>query len=295
MRNPAMHIRYTDFIKVLNSVGIPKPNSTALAIFKAAVPFNIRDRYVVNGNADTQRKANRVITASKASSITVPKFHMILNSERAKVGHKYFQPILQSSPNYLMLKEVCQLAVTFATQCGFDDIYEGCRVYVYLGLDRMKRNYGLNRFKTYDSYIYQQYEFYDLITNDVDKERSKEVCNTYIKLLIEYAGIERDDFDKPENFVNFVYTREVIDREQANIEDWIRAQFVEFSKYPNSPIPSPNQLCTDKSVDRYYTYMTQENLSSGDDVIWAAPSNDFEQKYQEALKLKTKTLIQHSK
>lgn len=290
MRDPAMHIKLTDFVDVLKAVGLPQPDILALSIFTQAVSYNIKDRYIVTGNAETRKKADKVIRSAKVASMTVERFNRLLDAERRAVGHRFITPIRRGTSAFTLLKEIALMACDFCNELGIDDIDDGCKTYIKLGLMFMKQGsmYGLNKFKYYDTKIYTLYESYDMITNDPNPKRTRAYHDMYVNLLAEYAAIERD-LTQPADYVCFVYARLEGDKVKANIEDWLRAQFEELGKAFNS-IPNPRQLFSEWALKRYYNYVGTSNKNLDEEteitLAYTNPTNDFERKYAEKLRLK---------
>ncbi len=291
MRDPAIHIRLTDLVTVLEGLGVETPIRLAKNILTRAVPFTIRDRYIVQGDAKTRTKATKVIAAAAQTGITTGQFNLILTAQRKELNHKHISPIRKGSRDFTLLEEVKTMACEFCTNCEFESFDEGCKVYIHLGLEKMKygNTYGLSKFKYYDAEIYKAYESLDMIENDPDPKRTKQFLGCYIALLAEYAGIDRDDLNSPENYVCFVYTRLEADRVQADTEDWLRAQFEELQRMVDA-VPTPNQLFNENALKRYYNYFRSTNKADKDadkvTLDWGAPKTEFERKYAEKMREK---------
>lgn len=287
MRDPVMHIKLTDFTNILANHGFDNPKKLAMRIFQQAVPFNIKDRYLVKTNTKAVIKVNKEVKASRTASMTVQQFNRLLDAERRTIGHRHITPIRPNSPTYLLLKEVALMACDFSNSVGIENIDEGCKIYIQLGLEKMKYSnaYGLNKFKYYDNSIYSTYESYEMIHNDPESVRTKEVHDIYATLLAEYAGIQRK-FEKPEEYVCFLYCRLELDRIQADIEDWLRAQFEELGRAFDS-IPNPNQLFSDNALKRYYQYFKTPKAEQEEFInVPTSSVSDFTKRYEEKLRTK---------
>ncbi len=294
MRDPAVHIKLSSLVTVLGKAQVAKPTETAMRILRLSVPFTIRDRVTVTGDAKTRKRASRVIAANKKTEITVERFNLLLTSCRTAIGHKSISPIRKGSNDYITLKEVMMLACEFTVSCEIESVEEGCKTYIQLGLELMKysNQYGLNKFKYYDKNIYTAYESLDMVAHDPKPKRTRKFHDIYVQLLAEYAGIERDLL-KPEDYVCFLYARLEADRAGAGIEEWLRSQFEEIGRM-FSGIPNPNQLFSVNALKRYYSYVRvvnkKENNSDEDKVTldWDVPKSDFERKYAEKIRTKNR-------
>lgn len=286
-RDPAMYIRLSDFTDILASNGIKNPQALAMRIFTQAVPKNIKNRYVVTGDKPTREKANKIIQAASTSDMTVQRFNRILDAERRKAGHRHLHPIRKGDSNYLQLREIAHMAVEFCHSVGIVNLDEGCAMYIQIGLEKMKRGsqYALGKFKYYDAAIYQLYESYDTIANDPEKSITKQAHDLYVHMLAEYAGIGRDDLQQPVNYVCFIFCRLEAERLQADLEQFIEAQFEMLSKSFEA-IPNPSQLFGDWAVKRYYEYVNKPK-PKGDDIVvfkYHDSRDDFMAKYESNLR-----------
>lgn len=289
MRDPAMHIRLSDFVGILSSNGIPNPQQLALRIFEQAVPLNIRGRYHISGDAKTQRQLKKAVTSSNSSNMTVEKFNRILDAERRTAGHRHLSPIRKGTTNWTMLKDVAVMAIEFSESVGIANVDEGCKLYIQVGLELMKKSnqYALGKFKYYDDKIYKLYESYDLIATDPNPERTKEFADTYAVILMETAGISRD-LSKPQDYVCFLLAREEADKVKADADDWIRAQFEEIDKAFGS-LPNPNQLFSEWATKRYYQYLQIPKAQQGEELVITS-RNTSKDDFMSAYEAKVKTL-----
>lgn len=285
MRNPAMHISLTDFKTVLTNVGLSE--DYAMSIFSQAVPYNIKNRYEIVGNAVVRAKAAKAIKAASPTDITPTQFNRLLTAQRIEIGHKHITPIRQGGRDFMLLKEITQMACDFCHACGFESIHDGCKAYIHLGLEKMRyaNMYGLSKFKYYDAAIYKAYESYDMIQNDPKPNRTRKFHDCYAMLLMEYAAIERDLRSNCEDYVCFVYARLEADKVGADVEDWLRAQFEELNRIANV-IPSPNQLFSENALKRYYSYFKSFKDEDKVTLDYDAPKSEFEKKYAEKLREK---------
>lgn len=289
MRNPTMHIKLSDFTDILSRFNLQEPEKLAKSIFSQAVPFNVRSRYIVSGNAKTRAKAERAIKAAKAADMTVQRFNLLLTTERKKAGHKFITPIRSGTPEFIQLNEIANRACEFSNNCDIASIDEGCTIFISLGLDFMKKSsqYSLGKFKYYEQQIYKLYESCDMINSDPKPKRTRMYHDCYASLLAEYAGITRE-LTVPQDYVNFIFARLDAEHIEAHPEDWLRSQFEQLGKMFNA-VPNPNQLFGDNATKRYYDYFSTPIKDQQETKVLMdleKPKNDFEARYQEKLRSK---------
>lgn len=251
-RNPSLHIRLTDFRKVLKSVGVQNADAVAEAVFEMSVPYHIKDRYVISGSTKLVQKAKRATeTASKINGYTPEQFNMLLTSMRMEAGSKRIPNIIKGTAEWTMLREVTSMAIEFANAFSYAVIADGVREYIRIGLKMMGKRYGLNKFKYYNSKIYEQKESHAVLDDDKDPEGSKAFWQCWLNAMEVYAGTTLDILI-PEKFVHMIYGREEADRMEADYEDWVTAQFEGLAFV--EAIPELSQFYGDNACLRYEKY-----------------------------------------
>lgn len=283
-RRPSVHMHLDDLVRVLGSIGIKNPQRVGELILEKGLPYAIKDRFLVTGDSALRKKASKAIEVAGKATISVEKFNSILYSCRIDAGHRNISNITKGDAQYTTLTEVATIAGQFSTDCGFDSVEEGCKIYVVLGLRFMKHGaqYGLNKFKYYKDQIYSLYESSATIHEDPEQDKTKQVYELWKKYIAVYGGISRE-LTKPEDFVYMVYIRMEADAVGAKYEHWVEAQF-EFFK-AMTLVPNLNQLIGDKALNRYYDYMGKHHkkLKKVQRTHEEAPE-DFMQRYEKARK-----------
>lgn len=288
-RNPTIHVTLTNLIKILRHLGFDDPMETAVSIMTAAVPYAVKDRYVVKGDNSTRRKLKKHIDAVQKSRVSIEKFNQLLLSCRMAAGHKGVRVIRDGDAQYMTLKEVAGAACEFADAFKFDQVEEGVKVFIQLGLKLMRRDYSINKFKYYQEKIYAHYEAKHTIDDDPEPDTTKEVYRCWKDLMLEYAGLDRQ-LERDEDYVVMVYVRMDAESAGAHYEDWLRAQF-EGLKFLDR-VPNLSQLYGDKAYTRYLDYQAnhpkklkaanRKQTLTGDDA-----REDFEKRYSEVRKKHT--------
>lgn len=260
-RNPSLHIRKSDLIEILNQIsfkGRVYGYKVADEIFDKAQPYQIKDRYlsVIQSKANTKKKLVRSMQADQdMPEYQVEKFNGILTSYRQKKNtFGKIKPILKTSKDYLMLKEVAKLAYDFTQHFEITSLDDGYLEYIETGMSMM-RKYALNRFKYYDSKIYEYFE--DKVTVVTDKNREATLQFYYIwrDVMMEYSGLEEllDIENNYQKFVHIVLGRREADRLKADYTDWITAQF-EGLVFLDA-VPELSQFYGDGAEKRYERYL----------------------------------------
>ena len=277
MRNPSIHITLSDLEKVLRDIPYTErmaANVFAKEILKLCQSYQIRDRYlqVLNAKAPVKKKMSKSMAAdSKLEEGMLKKFNLMLNAIRQADNTNLKLRTIRSGTNqYTLLKEVALMAQDFSNHFEIKPVEDGYKYFIEIGLSMMKR-YGLNKFKSYENKIYDNFESYVKVAQDSDPEVTKEIYEMWASCMAEYASVmdvtfvEKDDV----KYAHFIYARDQAKEMKATVQDWVVAQF-EGLAFMNV-IPELYQLYGDGAKTRYERYRTssldvtevdeQENLS----------------------------------
>lgn len=283
-RDPAIHITLSNFKMILKSLGLENADTLSNRIFKAAVPYNIKDRYIIAGDAEVRKQARRVVAASASTGVSPERFNRLLTTLRTQAGHRGVVHLrISDTSNWMLLKEVTQLSNEFAESHGLD-AEEAAGHFIKLGIKLMKRQYSLGKFKYYREKINSLYIAADMVENDPKHKQTKE-CYTIWRELMQKYGKFIYDLKDYEQFVIMVYVRMEADAVGASYRDWLAAQFEFFTVFQT--VPTLNQLVTDAALQRYYDYMTKKRGNKkairNDKTDY---KSEFDQKYFEAVRHK---------
>jgi hypothetical protein len=241
MRKASLNILHSDLQKIIKSLGLSKSDSDM--IFNRII--NDSSKYPLRRSVIFTKASNR----SKLSKIAnqVELFNRILNSERSRLHHKAIRQILKTDKSYSVLCKISNDAEEF---CRLFELtyHEGFQHYCKIGLNKIGRNYRLNKFITHKDYIFDTYERNTVVENNEHVDLTSQVCLHYIdkcKIL---------DEDQMVNIWSqyghdFVYCTEQILQHNANHETWINSQFLGLEYL--DVIPEPYQLHGEEALKRY--------------------------------------------
>lgn len=284
-RDPSLHIVYTDLKRLLREIGVADSDNVAEQLMRKAVPFSVKERYLVKGDYTVRKKANKLIEASKGRVITVEKFNQLLVSSRLNEGHMAITTIRKGDSQYATLVEVSQLCSDFCTAFDFSDINEGARIYINLGMKFMKygSQFAISKFKYYNAKINSYYESAVVIKTDPKPMETEEVYEIWKKLLLEYAALDRE-LIAPEDYVKMVFTRTEADLAGATYRNWLTAQFDILSNI--DVVPNLNQLFGDNALKRYWDYMANANKKfvKKKELTFEEQKDDFITRYRQNLR-----------
>lgn len=259
-RDPSLHVRKSDLIRILSDVNFSRKSSKEIAeeIFRLAGPYQIKTRYlkILDLKSKLKSKVEKSLKADEnVPDKLVETFNLLLLTTRKKMNPNIkVYPILKDSKDYLMLKEVAKLAHNFAEHFDIVPRKDGYVEYINIGLSKMAK-YSLNRFKYYDSKIVEHFQNKLEVLHDDDRDATMEMYVEWQSIMLEYSGIEEiinieDNYDK---FVHIVYARRDADKYSADYNFWIKAQFEELAFL--KALPELSQLYGENAYNRFERFL----------------------------------------
>lgn len=254
MRDPAIHVRRSDLIKILEDVrfssNIGQLLDMADKIVVAGRKYSLKGRTHIELTKESKKKAERVVSATVEHT---DLFNNILCQERLALSHKGLRPIKRTDSDYAMLSDIVVMAVEFHETFVFEDTRESFRIFIEHGLKFMGKRYGLNKFKYYKERIFSVYESSQLLLNDKNIEVTNALYTSYREHVMEAAKFDFKCIDDPEKYINFYYAAEHVDQLGCDPGAWITAQFMGLA-FANA-IPDLVQLHGDNALTRYQKYL----------------------------------------
>nr|DAM99211.1 MAG TPA: hypothetical protein [Herelleviridae sp.] len=264
-RDPSIHVKVSDLAEILSQVNLKqKPNKLANEILKLAQPYQLRGRNfkLLQLKAKERKKTEKSLKATaNTPNGVVEMFNNLLTSFRQKqTPNAKIKVIRADSKDYLMLKEVAMMAYEFVKHFEIDDVREGLLEYIQLGY-RMMARYALNRYKYYDTRIYEVFSDKVEVLTDKHRDKTMEFYHAWQQAMLEYTNLEHliyieDDYSK---FIHIVLGRKDADKHEADYTDWVVSQFEGLSFL--NVVPELNQMYGENALKRYEKYLHQISYS----------------------------------
>lgn len=276
MRNPSLHITKTALETILNEMQYDsRTTGTKLAnmIMEAAQPYQMRDRYkqLSLKNKKVRDRVEKVVASEELPVGVIEQINLLI----VKVRNDFnpfvkARPVIATSKDYILMKEIAKMAYDFSNHFKINPRYEGYREFIEIGLKFMGK-YGLNRFKTYESRIYETFENKVEVLNDDKENDTLDFYELWQNKMLEYV----DELAVPKlkdnysNYIHMLYGRRAADEADAYYEDWIVAQF-EGLAFLNT-IPELQQFYGENALKRYERYINSVDVdtkeSSGESIL----------------------------
>jgi len=243
-RNPAIHIRLSDLIRILNFLKVDNADQLAYSLLKESAKYNIKGRVFVMSNKRVANKVKRIIDNDIQ---LVDLFNKALSMVLLENKILYAKPISQTSRQYIVLKEVTKSAIQFCDLYNIDysiGFIEFCR----LAIELLKKSYSIYKFKMVIPQISKRYENKRILENDENKEGTKEVYSIYKNKALIQFGIDYTCTDIDE-YIHFYNIRKLCDSRNIPYNDWINTQFDKLSF--TGTLPLPKMLYGEKAINRF--------------------------------------------
>lgn len=257
MRDPSLHITKSDLVRVMNlfNYGEFTPEQVADKVMSLAKPYQITDRYtkLLALKKETASKVSRSLEANlDMPSDGVEKFNMLLTAERQK-GYAKVRVIRKSDSEYTHLKEVAARAYRFAHHFDVVPLTDGVKEFIRIGLDCMGK-YSLNRFRTYEKSIYEIFESQVDVIQDAHPEITASVFHAW-KAKMQSLGADEGMVNIQsvyKKYVHFVYAAKDVIKNDADVIEWVDAQFEELAFL--EVVPELAQFYGENAAKRWSKY-----------------------------------------
>lgn len=248
-RDPTLHIKLSDLAKVLKTLGYSDAEKEAMQILQLSANFQLSERYLLEVPTSKMKRQAKDAQAGAVSRSTKSLFNSLLTQERMNRNHRKFRkPSLTDST----LEKAAKAALDFITEYELKP-NPGFKEFIRIGMDLMGRSYRLQSFSYLYDRICQHYSFVIALRDDDKKQETREVYRVWRKKVMDMTGQDPQDMAKEvDQYVNFLYARQEIEKQKAKIPEWVDAQFIGLEFV--SVVPKPSQLHGSKAIKRYVTY-----------------------------------------
>lgn len=251
MRDPAIHVKRSQFIKALKDADLSISDIKVNDLFREAMKYSIRHRIAPELKSKSKKKAERL---ADTESQWVDMFNGIYSAKMAE-NHIACLTIHKKDPMYLTLKEITRHAVDFC------DLFmlpyeEGFKTYIQHGIDILNRKYSLYRLKAVTDRIVSLHRDIMVIQTDSSPDKTSEVFNVWVRAMKKYGGVDFNNTLSPDKVVCMIYAKNDADSVGASYKDWINAQFEKWSYLKG--VPEFSQLYGDNAKLNYKIYIGKE-------------------------------------
>ena len=259
MREPSIHIKESDLLKVLEDI-IPEHlldiNWLAKEISRRAKPKSLNNRSVSVSNNKLERDIKTLIKSSESDSGLLA--NLIFHIRRRKTKLYTTKKIEKGSKEYTQLKELTKVCIGFCNTFNFDK-KEGFTKYLELAIPKITSSLNyVQKLINMAEKIYQLQEAQLIIDNDEDSSETKLVHDTYVGLISTKTGLTNDYTKNPIVYCKFIDVRKVTDDLDIPVDIYIKAQFHGLSW--TDSFPEPHQLIGDKAIERLNKYLYENKI-----------------------------------
>lgn len=271
VRNPSLHITEQQLAVILKQlitsgeVSVNRYEDFAKQILHKAKGLALSGRSIQVTNDKLLRDTDRV---KKSSRTDAAKFAHTLLMYRRKLKHRGITQINIDSPDWLLIKDLCNLANEFAAEFSLPR-EEAYQTYIELGFQKMVK-FSLGKLKSLHSAIIESYESLHEIKTDRTPKLTKEAHDIYLSIISERTGFTSGFENMPEKYVYFVRVKNEALKLKISIKQYLTAQFTSF-EWANK-IPDPIQLVGIKAIQRVQKYCFEHKIKIGQqsaDMDWS--------------------------
>ncbi len=247
MRTSYLVINKQDFKRVVEGCGVPMSDYLIDTIFVSARQFA------------PELKVSHDVMVSHTRTLESENyklFNSLLTVILKEKHNPHATEIMVQDSAFNTMREVCTLAEDFCNKNGLS-LREGFIEYINIGLTFMGKNYGINKFKYYNSKINEKYLADKEVSNDPNKTLSSDIK--------EYYEYKNNIKCVPSDMIHFVRAAAQILSIDANPQEYLSILFSRFEFMGN--LTEPSQLYGEGAVDFYYKNRHKIEKSTPDSCI----------------------------
>lgn len=254
-RDPSIHIKKSDLIKVLTKI-MPQPlniEDMANIIFKLSRPYALNTRSIHITSDRTEKKAQKILASSTKDADLMAR---IIYSVRISLKHRGVVQIKPTARDWGQVKEIASMANNFALdfKLGKKEAYIA---YIKIAASKMKA-FNISRITSMHESIAKTYEADIEIKADPNPKLSLFIHDYYRIKVGKKTGMLNKYTDDPEKYVYFVRVAKLCKELDLRPEYYIDSQFAGL-EYRGS-FPEPPQLIGQKSKERLNKWLFEKNI-----------------------------------
>ena len=275
-REPSIHITKSQFLDILEELGIT--NLPVNQVFALARKVSINSRNVLVTNKKDTKRVNNILLATKGDAALVAD---LVYATRVKLRHRGARKITENSKaDWTRCKELAAICNQFAQDFSFTDIRDAFLTYITIGFKRMGKDHRnmMTRLISMADNIYTYYENNQCVREDDAPKLTQSIYDYYNKKIADATGIWETEAleENPEKYNDFLQVRKLCEEHKWDYQDYIDAQF-EGMAWCNG-IPEPHNMYNTKAIDRYkkyvYKYGQRDNTPSLEGGLWNKINNN---------------------
>jgi hypothetical protein len=239
MRDPRVHIKRSDLIKVLEPLSLTQHVDE---IINGCYPYNIRNLVITDVSKKKREKLQRIgQLQDDVVEDFVRVYTSILLDKKIKAAR-----IDRNSKAFLTIKEITQQAVDFNKMFDLSQT-AGFSMYVTYAIEVLGKDFSVYRLKGSADRIIKRME-HTLEVRNYDWDKIMEMTDAYKRAMARMYK-KNISIESTDQLVHFVRACEVSGKYNASAKDWIDAQFERFA-YLNAP-PEFSGLYNDNAILSY--------------------------------------------
>lgn len=256
MREPSVHIIKSQFIQILDELDIKA--FPVDAFFSQAAKRALNTRAITVTNKKVTKQVSKVLLASKGDTQLTAD---IIYAVRIKLKHRGIRKITEfNRRDWTLCKELTSICNQFAETYNFENVREAFITYITICFNRMGRNLRnwLPRLISMSENVFNYYGSLQESRDDNNPRETARLYAIYHRKIADATGIveSRSLEENPEQYLDFIQLRKLLESQGWDGEDFIEAQF-EAMAWCNG-IPETHNLYGQKAIDRYQKYIYKQ-------------------------------------
>lgn len=249
-RDPAIHVKRSDLLRICKEEGITFPDDFVTALMVKASKVKLNNRVMITAKP---ARASKIARTSATSDTVVSTFNGTYMGTLRNTGRRTTS-VHKGTRQYLVLKEVATAAHDFAKDYKMKSLTHAFKLYVEYGIILIGINkITLQRMKGIDYKIRDRHENIEIV-KWVDKKQVEAAREAWDHSLKNFYNLCMEV--NPDQLADIARASQDAVEVKASIQDWMDAQYDRWSW--KDTMPEFYQLHGDNAKLAYTKYMATQ-------------------------------------
>ena len=251
-REPSIHVTRSCLIELFEEFGFDVNKITPFML--AAKNYALVGRRLIIENSKTRQNKLRKVSTEDIYLLGEfsLKFRQYVLDNKIRPT---FPIINEHHSDWKYVKNAVKNLIEFCEQYNYDP-HEMIDDFIELAHKVMGKQFSLHKFSYYRTRMLDYYHELYVIQNDPNKEETLRMMSFYLKLVNQMTRINLDDLKKRSVYYHFVLGSAEALKNNADVTDWVQAQFDAIAWADE--IPEPSMMHNDRAVERYRKYLMKK-------------------------------------
>ena len=252
MRDPSLHIKKSDFVKVLKELGLTIPDDKMKTLFELSKKDKIYRNIITSSN----RIEKKVKSITKSDIGDCELFSQLLTLKRKQLKHRGELTILPTSRDWPIIKKLVEEANFFIEEFEFDK-RDGYIEFINILISQTNK-FSISRLQLNAMKVVPVYKNIKTIKEDKYPDITAKLHLMFCTKIFQKTGLDIHFQHIPDKYIHFVELSEILVNRNIPPKIYIDAQFQLLDWV--SGVPEPAYLSSEKAMLKFNKFCFENDI-----------------------------------